>query len=121
MPGQYFDWTKGGRERSFFGGGVAAHVSTAQPVSNHLVEWVAAQAGVMGIKLHRDVTYACVEGPRLGTRAESLFMRQVGCHLVGMTNVPRCSWRARRRSATPASASSPTTTAGSTTLQCMSA
>ncbi len=42
----------------------------------------------MGIRLHRDVTYACVEGPRLGTRAESLFMRQIGCHLVGMTNVP---------------------------------
>jgi 5'-methylthioadenosine phosphorylase len=88
MPSQYFDWTKGGRERSFFGGGVAAHVSTAQPVSTHLVDWVAAQAGAMGIKLHRDVTYACVEGPRLGTRAESLFMRQVGCQLVGMTNVP---------------------------------
>jgi 5'-methylthioadenosine phosphorylase len=42
----------------------------------------------MGIPLHRDVTYACVEGPRLGTRAESLFMRQIGCQLVGMTNVP---------------------------------
>ena len=88
MPSQYFDWTKGGRERSFFGGGVAAHVSTAQPVSAHLVDWVAAKARAMGIKLHRDVTYACVEGPRLGTRAESLFMRQVGCQLVGMTNVP---------------------------------
>jgi 5'-methylthioadenosine phosphorylase len=34
------------------------------------------------------VTYGCVEGPRLGTRAESLFLRQAGCHLVGMTNVP---------------------------------
>ncbi|MEO7851606.1 MAG: MTAP family purine nucleoside phosphorylase [Rubrivivax sp.] len=88
MPSQYFDWTKGGRERSFFGGGVAAHVSTAQPVSARLVDWVAAQAARMDIKLHRDVTYACVEGPRLGTRAESLFMQQAGCHLVGMTNVP---------------------------------
>ena len=88
MPTQYFDWTKGGRARSFFGEGVAAHVSTAEPVSHKLVDWVAAQAGAMGITLHRDVTYACVEGPRLGTRAESLFMRQVGCQLVGMTNVP---------------------------------
>uniref|UniRef100_UPI003FA538F2 phosphorylase family protein n=1 Tax=Noviherbaspirillum sp. TaxID=1926288 RepID=UPI003FA538F2 len=33
-------------------------------------------------------TYACVEGPRLGTRAESHFLRQAGCDLVGMTNVP---------------------------------
>ena len=88
MPSQYFDWTKGGRARSFFGDGVAAHVSTAQPASARLIDWAAGQAAAMGIRLHRDVTYACVEGPRLGTRAESLFMRQVGCQLVGMTNVP---------------------------------
>ena len=88
IPSQYFDWTKGGRERSFFGHGVAAHISTARPVSAKLANWVADRADALGIKLHRDVTYACVEGPRLGTRAESLFLRQVGCQLVGMTNVP---------------------------------
>ncbi len=88
MPTQYFDWTKGGRARSFFGDGVAAHISTAEPVSRNLVDWAATQAAAMGIKLHRDATYACVEGPRLGTRAESLFLRQAGCQLVGMTNVP---------------------------------
>jgi 5'-methylthioadenosine phosphorylase len=88
MPSQYFDWTRGARARSFFGEGVAGHVSTAQPVSARLINWAAAQAAAMGIQLHREVTYACVEGPRLGTRAESLFMRQVGCQLVGMTNVP---------------------------------
>ena len=88
MPSQYLDWTRGRRENSFFGGGVAAHVSTARPVSPGLIDWVATQAQAMGMTLHRDVTYACVEGPRLGTRAESLFMRQVGCQLVGMTNVP---------------------------------
>ena len=47
VPTQYFDWTKGGRERTFFGGGVAAHVSTAQPVSTHLVDWIAEAARVM--------------------------------------------------------------------------
>jgi 5'-methylthioadenosine phosphorylase len=88
LPSQYFDWTKGGRARSFFGEGVAAHVSTAQPTSARLIDWAAGKAAAMGIQLHRDVTYACIEGPRLGTRAESLFMRQVGCQLVGMTNVP---------------------------------
>ena len=88
MPEQYFDWTRGVRERSFFGGGVAAHVSTAHPVSTRLVDAVAAAAQRLGVTLHRGVTYACVEGPRLGTRAESLFLRQAGCHLVGMTNVP---------------------------------
>jgi 5'-methylthioadenosine phosphorylase len=42
----------------------------------------------LDITLHTGLTYACVEGPRLGTRAESHFMRGAGCHLVGMTNVP---------------------------------
>ena len=88
IPSQYFDWTRGQRERSFFGGGVAAHVSTAEPVSTALVNAVAASAKALGITLHRDLTYACVEGPRLGTRAESHFLRQAGCQLVGMTNVP---------------------------------
>ena len=88
MPEQYFDWTRGVRERTFFGQGVAAHVSTANPVSAALVDAAAAAAQSLGITLHRGLTYACVEGPRLGTRAESQFLRQVGCHLVGMTNVP---------------------------------
>lgn len=88
VPEQYFDWTRGVRERSFFGGGVAAHVSTAQPVSAALAAAAQASAQALNITLHRGLTYACVEGPRLGTRAESHFMRQAGCHLVGMTNVP---------------------------------
>ena len=88
LPSQYFDWTRGVRQGSFFGGGVAAHVSTAQPVSAAMVDWIAATAAPLELTLHRDVAYACVEGPRLGTRAESLFLRQAGCQLVGMTNVP---------------------------------
>jgi 5'-methylthioadenosine phosphorylase len=88
VPSQYFDWTQGGRERSFFGGGVAAHVSTARPVSANLLDWIATTAQAQDIALHAGVTYACVAGPRLGTRAESLFLRHAGCDLVGMTNVP---------------------------------
>jgi len=88
IPSQYFDWTRGARDRTFFGQGVAAHVSTAMPVSGNLVDWVSTQAKALGIALHTGLTYACVEGPRLGTRAESHFMRGAGCHLVGMTNVP---------------------------------
>lgn len=88
VPGQYIDWTRGGRERSFFGGGVAAHVSTARPVSAAMVDWIAAGAARLGLPLHRDLSYACVEGPRLGTRAESFMLRQLGAQLVGMSNVP---------------------------------
>jgi 5'-methylthioadenosine phosphorylase len=88
MPEQYLDWTRGARERSFFGQGVAAHVSTARPVSAALVGAVEAAATRAGATLRRGLTYACVEGPRLGTQAESHVLRQLGCHLVGMTNVP---------------------------------
>jgi 5'-methylthioadenosine phosphorylase len=88
LPEQYFDWTRGARERSFFGGGVAAHVSTARPVSAALVTAVRDAGERIGVHLHRGLTYACVEGPRLGTQAESQFLRRSGCHLVGMTNVP---------------------------------
>ncbi len=88
VPSQYFDWTRGRRDASFFGAGVAAHVSTANPVSANLVEWIRTHAQQRGLTLHTGVTYGCVEGPRLGTRAESHFLRQAGCDLVGMTNVP---------------------------------
>jgi 5'-methylthioadenosine phosphorylase len=88
IPEQYFDWTRGQREHTFFGNGVAAHVSTAKPVSAALVDAIQAAARSIGIEVHRGLTYACVEGPRLGTQAESYFMRQAGCQLVGMTNVP---------------------------------
>jgi 5'-methylthioadenosine phosphorylase len=88
IPEQYFDWTRGQRQRTFFGGGVAAHVSTAKPVSAVLVDTVHSAAARCDLKVHRGLTYACVEGPRLGTQAESHFLRQAGCHLVGMTNVP---------------------------------
>jgi 5'-methylthioadenosine phosphorylase len=88
LPTQYFDWTRGRRASSFFGEGVAAHVSTANPVSLNLTNWIAGHAEKLGLTLHNNVTYGCVEGPRLGTRAESHFLRQIGCDLVGMTNVP---------------------------------
>jgi len=88
MPEQYIDWTRGARERTFFGGGVAAHVSTSKPVSSALVDAVMAAADKSGLTVHRGLTYACVDGPRLGTQAESHLLRQMGCHLVGMTNAP---------------------------------
>lgn len=88
LPTQYFDWTRGRRAATFFGNGIAAHVSTANPVSANLARWIAGHADRLGLRLHAGVTYACVDGPRLGTRAESHFLRQAGCDLVGMTNVP---------------------------------
>lgn len=88
MPEQYFDWTRGRRAHTFFGNGVATHVSTAHPVSRALVDAVVQAGQRAGHHVARGATYGCVEGPRLGTQAESHFLRQAGCDLVGMTNVP---------------------------------
>ncbi|PIE20596.1 MAG: S-methyl-5'-thioadenosine phosphorylase [Neptuniibacter caesariensis] len=89
LPDQYFDFVKGDREKTFFGKGLAAHVSTAEPTCKCLADGIARAAQDMGQPLHRHKTYACVDGPRLGTRAESFFLRgPAGCDLVGMTNVP---------------------------------
>jgi 5'-methylthioadenosine phosphorylase len=110
LPSQYVDFTKGVRAATFFGGGdrstaegiprsangdaghgtrgVVAHVSTAQPVCRSTSDLIARVARSLGTPVHENKTYACVEGPRLGTRAESFFLRSAGADLVGMTNVP---------------------------------
>ena len=88
-PSQYFDFTKGIRARTFFGGGVVAHISSANPACPNLTSALAKAADELKIRLHKDKVYACVEGPRLGTRAESFFLRDsVRADIVGMTNVP---------------------------------
>lgn len=85
LPSQYFDWTRGHRLSTFFGDGLVAHISTADPTCARLRGVIESTANG---SIHVGATYACVEGPRLGTRAESLFLRQAGCDVVGMTNIP---------------------------------
>jgi len=89
LADQYFDFVKGQREKSFFGNGLAAHVSTAEPVCPILADGLVKAGQGLGIKVKGGLTYGCVDGPRLGTRAESLFLKNAAnCDLVGMTNVP---------------------------------
>jgi len=88
LPSQYLDFTKGLRASTFFGRGLVAHVSTANPTCARTTELVARTARALELTLHEGRTYACVEGPRFGTRAESYFLRNAGADLVGMTNVP---------------------------------
>jgi 5'-methylthioadenosine phosphorylase len=88
LSSQYIDFTKGVRAASFFGRGLVAHVSTAHPTCSATATLIARMARSLELILHEDKTYACVEGPRFGTRAESLFLRDSGADLVGMTNVP---------------------------------
>jgi 5'-methylthioadenosine phosphorylase len=88
VPQQYLDFTRGRRLGTFFGNGVVAHVSSAEPTCRGTANLIGGCAARLGLKLHLNRTYACVEGPRLGTRAESFMLRGAGADLVGMTNVP---------------------------------
>ena len=89
LAAQYFDHTRGRRACSFFGNGIAGHVSTANPACPSLTTDIVRAAARCGEWLHEGKTYGCVEGPRLGTRVESFFLRDAAkCDLVGMTNVP---------------------------------
>jgi len=89
LASQYFDHTRGKRDYTFFGNGIAGHVSMAYPACPTLSADIEAAAKRINQPLHTAKTYACVEGPRLGTRAESFFLRDAArADLVGMTNVP---------------------------------
>ncbi len=94
MANQYIDLTKGIRKHTYFGEGVVAHVSTAEPTCAVLSDAIAAAARSAGITVHRGKTYVCVEGPRFGSKAESHWLRQMGGDIVGMTNLPE-AWLAR--------------------------
>jgi 5'-methylthioadenosine phosphorylase len=76
------------REKSFFGPGLVAHVSVADPVSPGLADAVWSAASAEGISMTRGGTYLVMEGPQFSTRAESNLYRQWGCDVIGMTNMP---------------------------------
>jgi 5'-methylthioadenosine phosphorylase len=88
LSSQYLDFTKGLRASTFFGRGLVAHVSTANPTCAATAALVAKAARALELTIHEDKTHAVIEGPRFGTRAESRFLRDSGADLVGMTNVP---------------------------------
>ena len=76
------------RESSFFGKGCVAHVSMAHPVSPRLRLHLAEAAMVEGIAAVHGGTYVCIEGPQFSTLAESLTYKNLGCAVIGMTNMP---------------------------------
>ena len=76
------------RESSFFGKGCVAHVSMAHPVSPRLRIHLAAVAEAEDLRVVRDGTYVCMEGPQFSTLAESLTYKQLGYSVIGMTNMP---------------------------------
>jgi 5'-methylthioadenosine phosphorylase len=84
---QFVDRTVG-RERSFFGPGLVAHVGFAQPVCARLGDVLESCAREGGVPVVRGGTYLAMEGPQFSTRAESELFRSWGCSVVGMTNLP---------------------------------
>ena len=84
---QFIDRTKG-RPSSFFGEGMVAHVSMADPVCPRLSALAADAAKAAGAQTDVGGTYLAMEGPQFSTRAESHLYRSWGCHIIGMTGMP---------------------------------
>jgi 5'-methylthioadenosine phosphorylase len=87
VPDQIYDNTKK-REYSFFGKGLVAHVSFAEPFCPHLRSLLGEAATASGGKVHMGGTFLTIEGPRFSTRGESRIFRSWGVDVIGMTAVP---------------------------------
>ncbi len=86
IPDQFFDRTNG-RPSTFFGKGLIAHVSMADPTCRILGDILARCGRQIGATIHAGGTYLCIEGPQFSTRAESRIYRGWGVDVIGMTNV----------------------------------
>jgi 5'-methylthioadenosine phosphorylase len=84
---QYIDRTVG-RPGSFFGPGLAAHVSLADPVCPRLSALAGDAAEAAGAEVARGGCYVAIEGPQFSTRAESRLYRQWDGDVIGMTGMP---------------------------------
>lgn len=87
IPDQLFDFTKN-RKRTFFGAGLVAHISIAEPFCVDLSEQVYKAVDLTGNNVHKGGSYITIEGPRFSTRAESNTFRTWGISLIGMTTSP---------------------------------
>ncbi len=87
VPDQLFDFTRR-RVTSFFGNGLVAHVSVADPFCPDLSEQLETSVRACGGKVHRGGAMITIEGPRFSTRAESHVYRAWGMSLIGMTTSP---------------------------------
>jgi 5'-methylthioadenosine phosphorylase len=86
IPDQFFDRTRG-RVSTFFGDGLVAHISFADPVCPQLAVLVHSAARAAGVNAKMGGTYLCMEGPAFSTKAESNIYRSWGMDVIGMTNL----------------------------------
>ncbi len=87
VPDQLFDHTKS-REPTFFGGGLVAHVGTADPFCPTLSQQLFEAVTATGARAQRGGAFITIEGPRFSTKAESNTFRAWGMDLIGMTASP---------------------------------
>lgn len=88
IPDQFADRTSQRQHSTFFGNGIVAHVSAADPYSAGLRSLLHSQSTACGFTAHPSGTYLNMDGPAFSSRAESHMNRQLGFDVVGMTNVP---------------------------------
>lgn len=86
VPHQFYDRTRH-RADTFFGNGLVAHVSLADPVCTTLAGFLVEGARAAGATVHEGGTYVNMEGPQFSTRAESNVYRSWGMDIIGMTNL----------------------------------
>jgi 5'-methylthioadenosine phosphorylase len=86
IPDQFFDRTRG-RISTFFGEGLVAHISFADPICPQLAGVVASACTSAGVNSKKGGTYLCMEGPAFSTKAESNIYRSWGMDVIGMTNL----------------------------------
>lgn len=84
---QFIDFTKK-RESTFFGDGLVAHISMADPVCPALSQVLFNSSLELGATVHMGGTYLCIEGPQFSSRAESELYRSWNIDVIGMTNMP---------------------------------
>lgn len=88
IPDQFVDRTNQARKTTFFGEGLVAHISFAEPVCPDLARTVyEAAKGIAGVDVHFGGTYINMEGPAFSTKAESSLYRSWGMDIIGMTNM----------------------------------
>ena len=87
VPDQVFDFTHK-RARSFFGEGLVAHVSVANPFCPDLSARIFRAVEAAGGTVHLGGPTITIEGPRFSTKAESNTYRAWGMSIISMTTAP---------------------------------
>lgn len=88
LPDQFVDRTNQGRKTTFFGQGIVAHISFADPVCGALRKIIYDAGKKLKLSIHDKGIYLNMEGPAFSTRAESHLYKSWGMDIIGMTNMP---------------------------------